>query len=235
MDYHKERRSSVDWQPKDKGKKKKKKDKNKGLSGTTQFTQNPGQWYKERETKGNVNNTALKTAVEVVAAGGVVAYLSAACGKYATIIGSVLVAVGNYSDDTGLVKALGLGMVGNGIGKAKEYSENPDQTVQQRIAAVKDDLGYAFLIKKYSVKPATVSGVEPPKAPPQKSSVSNISKNEKEQDDLPDFSTDEALKALSGIKPINKPFPENPYDLGFNSETDPNDDSWLINALDDGD
>ncbi|MGV3629902.1 MAG: hypothetical protein ACO1O6_01775 [Bacteroidota bacterium] len=218
-------------QPKDKGKKKKKDKRNKGLSGTTQFTQNPVQWYRERETKSNPGNTALKTAVEVVAAGGVGAYLSAACGKYATIIGSVLVAVGNYSDDTGLVKALGLGMVGNGIGKAKEYSENPDQTVQQRIAAVKDDLGYAFLIKKYSVKPTTVSGIEPSKIPVPKTTEKSLPKKENEPDEFPDFSTDEMLSALSGLKPLNNPLMNDPAnDLG-NTERDPNDDSQFFNLL----
>lgn len=131
-------------------KKKKKRDKkSKHLNGVPK-TKNLYEQYTQMETKGNVNNTLLKSGAEVLASGALAPYLSASLGTKAPLLGIALILTGNYLDDkTTLLKTVGAGILAHSVAKVKEYNTQTDKGFKDRIAGVTDDLLHVMLIRKY--------------------------------------------------------------------------------------
>lgn len=82
--------------------------------------------YNQKDTKGNINNTLLKSVVDIagVAAGTGIGALS---GDKAKFIGPLLIALGHYiGDESGLLRMLGASTLSYGIAKSKEFKENQE-------------------------------------------------------------------------------------------------------------
>jgi hypothetical protein len=133
-------------QPKEK---KNKKNKAKNREGAPAGKKNMLQQFNEKQTKGNIQNTLLKTVAD--AAGiGIGTVLSAVSGKAAPIVGALLIGSGHYiGDESGLLRVVGASTIAHGVAKAREYRENPDQTIKDRLVGVKDDWLTAALLKHY--------------------------------------------------------------------------------------
>lgn len=108
--------------------------------------------YRNMQTKGNVNNSALKTLGDLAAGLLVGPLLSAAFGKAAPLAGAALTFGGHYiGDDTSMIRIAGMSAVAHSVAKAKEYRQ-PGITFRDRMVGVKDDLLYTLLIKRYDAE-----------------------------------------------------------------------------------
>lgn len=105
--------------------------------------------YNERQTKGNVENTLIKGAVDAVASSVIGTGLGAIAGDKAPFAGLGLILAGHYfGDETGVLRIAGASTLAFGIAKAKEYQNNPNlDTAQKRISEAKDDFLTAFHLK----------------------------------------------------------------------------------------
>lgn len=105
--------------------------------------------YNERETKGNVQNTILKGAVDTLAGSVVGTGLGAALGNKALLGGIGMILLGHYlGDESGLMRVTGASTMAFGIAKANEYQNNPEITTpSKRLSGLKDDWLTAFHIK----------------------------------------------------------------------------------------
>lgn len=105
--------------------------------------------YNERETKGNVENTLIKGAVDAVASSVIGTGLGAIAGDKAPFAGLGLILAGHYfGDESGVLRITGASTLAFGIAKAKEYQNNPNlDTAQKRISEAKDDFLTAFHLK----------------------------------------------------------------------------------------
>jgi hypothetical protein len=128
--------------------------------------------YNERQTKGNVENTLLKGAVDALAGSVAGTSLGALAGDKAVIAGIALIFAGHYlGDESGLLRTTGASTLGYGIAKAKEYQNNPElATVSKRFGELKDDWLTAFHLnwknkKKASLQTSEVSVKEVIKTP----------------------------------------------------------------------
>lgn len=136
--------------------------------------------YNERETKGNVENTLIKGAVDAVASSVIGTGLGAIAGDKAPFAGLGLILAGHYfGDESGVLRIIGASTLAFGIAKAKEYQNNPNlDTAQKRISEAKDDFLTAFHLKwKNEQKPTEQKVVEPVpiiKEPIQKKTESPI-------------------------------------------------------------
>jgi len=94
--------------------------------------------YNQKETTGNINNTLLKSVVDIT---GVTAGtgLGALSGDKAKFIGPLFIAIGHYiGDKSGLLRMLGASTLSYGIAKSKEFKENPAlHTVKGRMKNLK--------------------------------------------------------------------------------------------------
>lgn len=160
-DYVKGGNSKKAWEAEEhfKSKKDKKREKKlKHLNGISK-KKNLYEQYIELETKGNVNNSLLKTGAEALTGGAIAPYLSATLGTKAPILGLALIFAGNYFDDkTSLLKTLGSGVLAHSVAKVKEYSTQTDKGFKDRISGVTDDLLHVMLIRRYD-KPSSVDGI----------------------------------------------------------------------------
>ncbi|MCE3295134.1 MAG: hypothetical protein K0R65_848 [Crocinitomicaceae bacterium] len=133
----------------DSEKRKKKGKKDKDLQGLP-TKPNLYQQYSQLETKGNLNNSLIKSGAEALAGGAIAPYLSATLGTKAPLLGLALIFAGNYLDDkSGLLKTAGAGVLAHSVAKAKEYRAEPEKTFKDRIAGVTDDLLHMMLIRRY--------------------------------------------------------------------------------------
>lgn len=83
--------------------------------------------YNEKETKGNAQNTALKSTVDTIASSFIGTGLGAISGKFSPLVGIAAIVAGHYlGDKSGLLRITGASTLGYGIAKAKDYNENPE-------------------------------------------------------------------------------------------------------------
>jgi|GEM_PF-6236274 len=132
---------------KDKKKKKKKHKappKQGGLNGVLQP-------FNEKQAKGNLNNTLLKTVADLAGVGLGTA-VSAAAGKAAPLIGAALIGTGHYiGDESGLLRVVGAATVAHSVAKSKEYRQE-GSTMKDRLAGLKDDWLRAAMMKHEAQK-----------------------------------------------------------------------------------
>ena len=143
-------------------KKKRKKDK-KNLGEAPEKKKNMLQRFNERDTKGNVQNTLLKTLADIAGV-GIGTVLSAATGTLAPAVGAVLIGTGHYiGDQSGLLRVVGASTFAHSVSKAKSYRENPNQTLAERFGELKDDWLIATLLKHHELnqKTAVIPSSEP--------------------------------------------------------------------------
>ncbi len=107
------------------------------------------QKYNERETKGNVQNTLLKGAVDTVAGSVVGTGIGALAGDKAAFAGIALILAGHYlGDESGVLRLTGASTMAYGIGKAQVYKNDPEmKSVSNRLGGLKQDLLGAFFRK----------------------------------------------------------------------------------------
>ncbi|MCB9195525.1 MAG: hypothetical protein H6598_04810 [Flavobacteriales bacterium] len=99
--------------------------------------------------KQNTQNTLIKGLVDTVAGSVVGTGIGALTGDKAAFAGIILILAGHYvGDESGLLRVTGASTLAYGIGKAKEYENNPElATPNQRLGALKDDWLSAFHLK----------------------------------------------------------------------------------------
>ncbi len=107
------------------------------------------QKYNERETKGNVQNTLLKGAVDTVAGSVIGTGIGALAGDKAAFAGIALILAGHYlGDESGVLRVTGASTMAYGIGKAQVYKSDPEmKSVSNRLGGLKQDLLGAFFFK----------------------------------------------------------------------------------------
>ncbi|GAB5417999.1 MAG: hypothetical protein Crog4KO_14520 [Crocinitomicaceae bacterium] len=98
--------------------------------------------FNNKETKGNVENTAIKSLVDIVAGATIGPGLAAVSGKFSPLAGVLLIAAGHYlGDKSGVLRATGTSTLAFGIAKAKDYQENPElNTARKRLKGLGNDL-----------------------------------------------------------------------------------------------
>lgn len=99
--------------------------------------------------KQNTQNTLIKGLVDTVAGSVVGTGIGALTGDKAAFAGIILILAGHYvGDESGLLRVTGASTLAYGIGKTKEYENNPElATPNQRLGALKDDWLSAFHLK----------------------------------------------------------------------------------------
>ena len=104
--------------------------------------------YKKRTTKGNIENTLIKSSVDVVSASVVGTSIAAIMGNKAPLVGILIIGAGHYlGDDTGHLRVTGASVLAYGIAKSKDYKSNSDlQSVSARLKNTKEDFLSAFNI-----------------------------------------------------------------------------------------
>lgn len=131
------------------GKKKKRKNEKKELSEVPEKKKNMLQRFNDRNAKGSVQNTLLKTLADIAGV-GIGTVLSTATGTFAPAIGAILIGTGHYiGDQSGLLRVVGASTFAHSVSKAKSYRENPNQTLAERFGELKDEWLIATLLKHY--------------------------------------------------------------------------------------
>ena len=123
---------------------------------------------KDMKTKGDMKNTAIKTATQVgigVVGGGI---LSAIIGKPSFLIGLTLAGIGNYNDNSWLAP-LGIGMMASShiAPNTSESSvsgfdlKEQGEKIKERLAALKDSfMSKTYMDKIFKGKPTATKGSE---------------------------------------------------------------------------
>ncbi len=127
--------------------------------------------YNERETKGKIGNSALKTLVDGIAGAVIGTGVGAMAGKYAAIIGPVIIGIGHYTGDkSGVIRIAGASAMAYGIAKALENQSvnglGSLGDVKSRIGNLQEELFVAFYLdkvfkKKGSTVPSTSTSTDP--------------------------------------------------------------------------
>lgn len=166
------------------GKKKKRKKEKKELGEIPEKKKNMLQRFNERNAKGSVQNTLLKTLADIAGV-GIGTVLSAATGTFAPAIGAALIGTGHYiGDQSGLLRVVGASSFAHSVAKAKSYRENPNQTLAERFGELKDEWLIATLLKHY------VSN-------PQKEVIPNSESAQVTQREFPEESKPEVMEGLA--------------------------------------
>lgn len=101
----------------------KKKKKHKKQLGEVAQDKNLLQRFNEKPTKGNLQNSLLKTVADIAGV-GVGTVLSTAAGKAAPLVGIALIGTGHYiGDESGLMRVAGASTLAHSIAKAREYRQ----------------------------------------------------------------------------------------------------------------
>lgn len=165
----------------------KKKKKHKKQLGEVAQDKNMLQRFNEKTSKGNIENTLLKTVADIAGV-GVGTVLSTAAGKAAPLVGIALLGAGHYfGDESGLMRVAGASTLAHSIAKAREYRQE-GQTIGVRFKGLKDDwLTTALLKHNEDTKPAVpvvtkMAEIEPE---PEPVTVGSVPQPE------PDFQLDE--------------------------------------------
>ena len=137
------------------GKKEKRKKEKKELGEIPEKKKNMLHRFNERNAKGSVQITLLKTLADIAGV-GIGTVLSAATGTFAPAIGAVLIGTGHYiGDQSGLLRVVGASTFAHSVSKAKSYRENPNQTIAERFGELKDEWLIVTLLKHYASNPQT--------------------------------------------------------------------------------
>lgn len=145
---------SIQDEPESDKKKKRRKEK-KDLGEIPEKKKNMLQRFNERNTKGSIQNTLLKTLADIAGV-GIGTVLSAATGTFAPAVGAVLIGTGHYiGDQSGLLRVVGASTFAHSVSKAKSYRDNPNQTLAERFGELKDEWLIATLLKHYESNPQT--------------------------------------------------------------------------------
>ena len=98
--------------------------------------------FNERETKGSVENTAIKSIVDVVSGGVVGPGIAAVGGQYSPLIGIALIIAGHYfGDKSGVLRTTGASSLAFGIAKSHSYQNEPAlNSPQKRLKGLGNDL-----------------------------------------------------------------------------------------------
>lgn len=145
---------SIQDEPESDKKKKRRKEK-KDLGEIPEKKKNMLQRFNERNAKGSIQNSLLKTLADIAGV-GIGTVLSAATGTFAPAVGAVLIGTGHYiGDQSGLLRVVGASTFAHSVAKAKSYRENPNQTLAERFSELKDEWLIATLLKHYSSNPQT--------------------------------------------------------------------------------
>lgn len=149
----------------DKKKKHKKGKKHSELGEVSNSQKGILQRFNEQQAKGNVQNTLLKTIADIAGI-GIGTVLSAASGKAAPALGIALLGTGHYiGDNSGLMRIAGASAFAHGIAKAKEYRENANQPLADRLSDLKDEWLIATLLKHYEPqKKESISSISSPES-----------------------------------------------------------------------
>lgn len=116
--------------------------------------------YNQMETKSNVNNSILKTLVDVVASMLVGPALSATLGKFAPIAGTALSFGGHYTgEQSALLRGIGMSAIAHSVAKTKEYRD-PNSNLKDRFSGLKDDWLRLIMMKGNDELPNEVNGIE---------------------------------------------------------------------------
>ncbi len=117
-----------------------------GVESTSKF--NPLEKLNKMETKSNVGNSMIKTLVDTVACLLIAPTISAITGKFAPLVGGAINFSGHYmGDQSGLMRAVGIGTMVHGMAKVNEY-RSEDSTVKSRFNGIQDDWLKCFLNKE---------------------------------------------------------------------------------------
>lgn len=116
---------------------------------TSEKKKNILQKYNERSTKGNIQNTLLKGAVDTVAGSVVGTGIGAFAGNKAALAGIALIFAGHYmGDESGVLRLTGASAMAYGIGKAQVYKNDPEmKSAVNRLGGLKQDLLGTFFRK----------------------------------------------------------------------------------------
>ena len=136
--------------------------------------------YNGTETKGDLKNSMIKTAVETIGGGAIAPLISALFGKSSPAVGILLALLGNYvGDKTGLLRGIAMATMAHGVAKSKEYREE-GSTIKVRITGFKDDCLYALMLKNTestSLNNVSINDIQKYEVPQSKDVVdSEISK-----------------------------------------------------------
>jgi hypothetical protein len=130
-------------------KKKHKKEKHSKLGEVSNSQKGVLERFNDQQAKGNIQNTLLKTVADIAGV-GIGTVLSAASGKVASALGIALIGTGHYiGDNSGLMRIVGASTFAHSIAKAKEYRDNANQPLMDRLSELKDDWLIATLLKHY--------------------------------------------------------------------------------------
>ncbi len=105
--------------------------------------------YNSKKTKGSIENTLLKTTVDVATSSLVGTGIASMSGQDSILVGIALIGAGHYlGDESGLLRMAGASTIAYGIAKSKEYQNNPKLvTVSKRMEQLKQDLLSTLHIK----------------------------------------------------------------------------------------
>lgn len=136
--------------------KKRKRGKRGGLAGVVDA-------YNQKETAGQLGNTALKTVVDTVIGVPVGIAIGGVAGLWSLPFGLLLIGSGHYfKDQSGLLKISGAAAIAYGIAKNIEFNnaakkaeinglsglEGASQGIKDRLKMVKDDLMAAYFLDR---------------------------------------------------------------------------------------
>jgi hypothetical protein len=142
--------------------------------------------YNNLNSKGNINNSFVKTMVDILAGAMVAPALSASLGKYAPLAGIALSFGGNYTgDESGLMRGVGMATIAHSIAKSNEYRQE-DSTLQSRISGLKDDWLRTVMLKKSdqnNTPEEIVQAVKIPETESTKETLAFVVSPKSEEDD----------------------------------------------------
>lgn len=150
--------------------------------------------YNGVETKGDLKNSMIKTAVETIGGGAIAPLISALFGKSSPIAGILLALLGNYvGDKTGLLRGIAMATMAHGVAKSKEYREE-GSTIKDRISGFKDDCLYALMLKNTtssSLNNVSINEIQKYEVPQskevvdsEKSNFKNLSEKSEEKENV---------------------------------------------------
>lgn len=189
-------------------KREKKRDKNllNGEVDTTALKPTIVDRYNGTETKGDLKNSMIKTAVETIGGGAIAPLISALFGKSSPIAGILLALLGNYvGDKTGLLRGIAMATMAHGVAKSKEYRE-VGSTIKDRISGFKDDCLYALMLKNTSsssLNDVSINDIQKYEVPQNKevvdselSNLQNLSEKSEEKENI-NFEKSEKQSSLA--------------------------------------
>lgn len=178
--------------------------------------------FNDRDTKGSIENTAIKSGVDIAASSLVGPGLCAITGKYAPMAGLALIAAGHYlGDKSGILRITGASTLAFGIAKAQEYRNNPELTTAgTRLKGLGNDLLAAFHIQ-WKEKQTNQKNAKTPE--------SNEANTDAQEEELAELS----LNHVAPLEGIEKK--SDTTDYSENEDDDDEEDANEIDRIDNSD